>query len=135
MANNNNSLDEEGKVVTDFYKQWEVIENNIRTALDKKPSDCDKKLSNNEEIYTPEEVLGRRLMTRIQMGLFDSEVGEITKIKAVRTPGGSQIYFYWNFYDCGWYTRDRLREDARKLIDGITDQEILIGANCRNGKK
>ena len=46
--------------------------------------------------------------------------------------------FYWDFfYDGGWYTRDGLlREEARKLIDGITDQEILIGINrCKNGKK
>ena len=87
---------------------------------------------NNEKIYTPEEVLGRRLITRIQMGPFDADDGEITKIKVV----DGQTYFYWNFYGCGWYTRDRLREEARKLIDGITDQEILIGINrCKNGKK
>lgn len=87
---------------------------------------------NNEKIYTPEEVLGRRLITRIQMGPFDAENGEITKIKVV----DGQTYFYWNFYGCGWYTRDELCEEARKLIDGITDQEILIGINrCKNGKK
>lgn len=67
------------------------------------------------------------------MGLFDVEDGEISKIKVV----DGQIYFYWDFYDGGWYTRDGLlREEARKLIDGITDQEILIGINrCKNGKK
>ena len=132
-ADDSNSSDEEGKAVTDFHKQWEVIENNIRTALDKKPSDCDKKLSNNEEIYATEDVLGRRLITRIQMGLFDVADGEISEIKVV----DGQIYFHWNFYDGGWYTRDGLlREEARKLIDGITDQEILIGINrCKNGKK
>lgn len=92
--------------------------------------------SDNEKIYTPEEILGRKLITRVQMGLFDVEDGEITKIKVVRTPEGSQIYFYWDFYGHGWYTRDNLREEARKLIDGITDQEILIRINsCRNGKK
>ena len=125
-ADDSNSSDEDGKVITDFHKQWEVIENNIRTGLDKKPS-------NNEEIYTPEDVLGRRLITRIQMGLFDVADGEISEIKVV----DGQIYFHWNFYDGGWYTRDGLlREEARKLIDGITDQEILIGINrCKNGKK
>ena len=88
---------------------------------------------NNEKIYTPEEVLGRSLMTNIQKGIFANEVGEISKIKVV----DGKIYFYWDFfYGCGWYTRDRLREEARKLIDGITDQEILIGINrCKNEKK
>ena len=88
---------------------------------------------NNEKIYTPEEVLGRRLITRIQMGPFYAENGEITKIKVV----DGQTYFYWYFYDYGWNTLDDLlREEARKLIDGITDQEILIGINrCKNGKK
>ena len=125
-ADDSNSSDEDGKVVTDFHEQWEVIENNIRTALDKKPS-------NNEEIYTTEDVLGRSLRVNIQMGLFDNEYGEISEIKVV----DGQIYFHWNFYDGGWYTRDGLpREEARKLIDGITDQEILIGINrCKNGKK
>ena len=104
-------------------------------SVDTNNSSEDNNSDDAEEIYTTEDVLGIRLMTRIQMGPFDSEVGEITKIKVVRTPGGSQIYFYWNFYGCGWYTRDELCEDARKLIDGITDQEILIGANCKNGKK
>ena len=66
------------------------------------------------------------------MGLFDKEDGEISMIKVV----DGQIYFYWDFYDGGWYTRDSLREDACKLIDGITDQEILRGINrCKNGKK
>ena len=104
-------------------------------SADTNNSSEDNNSDDAEEIYTTEDVLGRRLMTRIQMGPFDNEVGEITKIKVVRTPGGSQIYFYWNFYGCGWYTRDELCEDARKLIDGITDQEILIGANCKNEKK
>ena len=86
-----------------------------------------------EEIYATEDVLGRRLITRIQMGLFDVADGEISEIKVV----DGQIYFHWNFYDGGWYTRDGLlREEARKLIDGITDKEILIGINrCKNGKK
>lgn len=104
-------------------------------SADTNNSSEDNNSDDAEEIYATEDVLGRRLITRIQMGPFDAENGEITKIKVVRTPGGSQIYFYWNFYGCGWYTRDSLCEDARKLIDGITDQEILIGANCRNGKK
>lgn len=88
---------------------------------------------NNEKIYTPEKVLGRRLITRIQMGPFDAENGEITKIKVV----DGQTYFYWNFYGCGWYTRDELREEARKLIDSLTDREkMLIGINrCKNEKK
>lgn len=88
---------------------------------------------NNEKIYTPEKVLGRRLITRIQMGPFDAENGEITKIKVV----DGQTYFYWNFYGCGWYTRDELCEEARKLIDSLTDREkMLIGINrCKNGKK
>ena len=88
---------------------------------------------NNEKIYTPEEVLGRRLITRIQMGPFDAEDGEITKIKVV----DGQTYFYWNFYGCGWYTRDELCEEARKLIDSLTDREkMLIGINrCKNEKK
>ena len=88
---------------------------------------------NNEKIYTPEEVLGRRLITRIQMGPFDAENGEITKIKVV----DGQTYFYWNFYDYGWYTLDELREEARKLIDSLTDREkMLIGINrCKNEKK
>ena len=88
---------------------------------------------NNEKIYTPEEVLGRRLITRIQMGPFDAADGEITKIKVV----DGQTYFYWNFYDYGWYTLDELREEARKLIDSLTDREkMLIGINrCKNGKK
>ena len=88
---------------------------------------------NNEKIYTPEEVLGRSLRVNIQKGIFANEVGEISKIKVV----DGKIYFYWDFfYGCGWYTRDRLREEARKLIDGITDQEILIGINrCKNEKK
>lgn len=88
---------------------------------------------NNEKIYTPEEVLGRRLITRIQMGPFDAENGEITKIKVV----DGQTYFYWNFYGCGWYTRDELCEEARKLIDSLTDREkMLIGINrCKNEKK
>ena len=88
---------------------------------------------NNEKIYTPEEVLGRRLITRIQMGPFDADDGEITKIKVV----DGQTYFYWNFYDYGWYTLDELREEARKLIDSLTDREkMLIGINrCKNGKK
>ena len=96
-------------------------------------SDNTDAIDNDEEIYTPEEVLGRRLITRIQMGLFDVSDGEISEIKVV----DGQIYFHWNFYDGGWYTRDGLlREEARKLIDGITDQEILIGINrCKNGKK
>ena len=88
---------------------------------------------NNEKIYTPEEVLGRRLITRIQMGPFDADDGEITKIKVV----DGQTYFYWNFYDYGWYTLDELREEARKLIDSLTDREkMLIGINrCKNEKK
>ena len=88
---------------------------------------------NNEKIYTPEEVLGRRLITRIQMGPFYAENGEITKIKVV----DGQTYFYWYFYDYGWYTLDELREEARKLIDSLTDREkMLIGINrCKNEKK
>ena len=88
---------------------------------------------NNEKIYTPEEVLGRRLITRIQMGPFDADDGEIIKIKVV----DGQTYFYWNFYDYGWYTLDELREEARKLIDSLTDREkMLIGINrCKNEKK
>ena len=89
---------------------------------------------NNEKIYTPEEVLGRRLITRIQKGIFANEVGEISKIKVV----DGKIYFYWDFfYGCGWYTRDRLREETRKLIDSLTDREkMLIGINrCKNEKK
>ena len=88
---------------------------------------------NNEKIYTPGKVLGRRLITRIQMGPFDAEDGEITKIKVV----DGQTYFYWNFYGCGWYTRDELCEEARKLIDSLTDREkMLIGINrCKNEKK
>ena len=88
---------------------------------------------NNEKIYTPEEVLGRRLITRIQMGPFDVDNGEITKIKVV----DGQTYFYWNFYGCGWYTPDELCEEARKLIDSLTDREkMLIGINrCKNEKK
>ena len=88
---------------------------------------------NNEKIYTPEKVLGRRLITRIQMGPFDAENGEITKIKVV----DGQTYFYWNFYDYGWNTLDELREEARKLIDSLTDREkMLIGINrCKNEKK
>lgn len=102
------------------------------SADDNNSSDNTNSIDDNEKIYTPEEVLGRRLITRIQMGPFDAEDGEITKIKVV----DGQTYFYWNFYGCGWYTRDELCEEARKLIDGITDQEILIGINrCKNGKK
>ena len=88
---------------------------------------------NNEKIYTPEEVLGRRLITRIQMGPSYAENGEITKIKVV----DGQTYFYWYFYDYGWYTLDELREEARKLIDSLTDREkMLIGINrCKNEKK
>ena len=88
---------------------------------------------NNEKIYTPEEVLGRRLITRIQMGPFDADDGEITKIKVV----DGQTYFYWYFYDYGWNTLDELREEARKLIDSLTDREkMLIGINrCKNEKK
>lgn len=102
------------------------------SADDNNSSDNTNSIDDNEKIYTPEEVLGRRLITRIQMGPFDADDGEITKIKVV----DGQTYFYWNFYGCGWYTRDELCEEARKLIDGITDQEILIGINrCKNGKK
>ena len=88
---------------------------------------------NNEKIYIPEEVLGRRLITRIQMGPFYAENGEITKIKVV----DGQTYFYWYFYDYGWNTLDELREEARKLIDSLTDREkMLIGINrCKNEKK
>ena len=88
---------------------------------------------NNEKIYTPEEVLGRRLITRIQMGPSYAENGEITKIKVV----DGQTYFYWYFYDYGWNTLDELREEARKLIDSLTDREkMLIGINrCKNEKK
>ena len=96
-------------------------------------SDNTDAIDNDEGAYTTEDVLGRSLMTNIQKGIFANEVGEISKIKVV----DGKIYFYWDFfYGCGWYTRDRLREEARKLIDGITDQEILIGINrCKNGKK
>ena len=102
------------------------------SADDNNSSDNTNSIDNDEKIYTPEEVLGRRLITRIQMGPFDAENGEITKIKVV----DGQTYFYWNFYGCGWYTRDELCEEARKLIDSLTDREILIGINrCKNGKK
>ena len=102
------------------------------SADDNNSSDNTNSIDNDEKIYTPEEVLGRRLITRIQMGPFDAEDGEITKIKVV----DGQTYFYWNFYGCGWYTRDELCEEARKLIDSLTDREILIGINrCKNGKK
>ena len=112
------------------YKFCEYFE--IETIKEDKPTEEDEKDSQDEEIYTPEELLDRRLITSV----FDKEYGEITKIKVVRTPEVSQIYFYWNFYDGGWYTRDSLREDVRKLIDGITDREILIRINrCKNGKK
>ena len=102
------------------------------SADDNNSSDNTNSIDNDEKIYTPEEVLGRRLITRIQMGPFDAENGEITKIKVV----DGQTYFYWNFYGCGWYTRDELCEEARKLIDSLTDREILIGNNKKkNGKK
>ena len=103
------------------------------SADDNNSSDNTNSIDNDEKIYTPEEVLGRRLITRIQMGPFDAENGEITKIKVV----DGQTYFYWNFYGCGWYTRDELCEEARKLIDSLTDREkMLIGINrCKNGKK
>ena len=104
------------------------------SADDSNSSDNTDAIDNDEGAYTTEDVLGRSLMTNIQKGLFANEVGEISKIKVV----DGKIYFYWDFfYDGGWYTRDGLlREEARKLIDGITDQEILIGINrCKNGKK
>ena len=103
------------------------------SADDNNSSDNTNSIDNDEKIYTPEEVLGRRLITRIQMGPFDAENGEITKIKVV----DGQTYFYWNFYGCGWYTRDELCEEARKLIDSLTDREkMLIGINrCKNEKK
>ena len=103
------------------------------SADDNNSSDNTNSIDNDEKIYTPEEVLGRRLITRIQMGPFDAEDGEITKIKVV----DGQTYFYWNFYGCGWYTRDELCEEARKLIDSLTDREkMLIGINrCKNEKK
>ena len=67
------------------------------------------------------------------MGPFYAENGEITKIKVV----DGQTYFYWYFYDYGWNTLDELREEARKLIDSLTDREkMLIGINrCKNEKK
>ena len=103
------------------------------SADDNDASNKTDSIDNDEGAYTTEDVLGRSLMTNIQKGIFANEVGEISKIKVV----DGKIYFYWDFYDCGWYTRDGLlREEARKLIDGITDQEILIGINrCKNGKK
>ena len=103
------------------------------SADDNDASNKTDSADDNEKIYTPEEVLGRRLITRIQMGPFDAENGEITKIKVV----DGQTYFYWNFYGCGWYTRDELCEEARKLIDSLTDREkMLIGINrCKNEKK
>ena len=103
------------------------------SADDNNSSDNTNSIDDNEKIYTPEEVLGRRLITRIQMGPFDADDGEITKIKVV----DGQTYFYWYFYDYGWNTLDELREEARKLIDSLTDREkMLIGINCcRNGKK
>ena len=103
------------------------------SADDNNSSDNTNSIDNDEKIYTPEEVLGRRLITRIQMGPFDAADGEITKIKVV----DGQTYFYWNFYGCGWYTRDELCEEARKLIDSLTDREkMLIGINrCKNEKK
>ena len=103
------------------------------SADDNDASNKTDSIDNDEGAYTTEDVLGRSLRVNIQMGLFDNEDGKISKIKVV----DGKIYFYWDFfYGCGWYTRDRLREDARKLIDGITDQEILIGINrCKNGKK
>ena len=103
------------------------------SADDNDASNKTDSIDNDEGAYTTEDVLGRSLRVNIQMGLFDKEDGKISKIKVV----DGKIYFYWDFfYGCGWYTRDRLREEARKLIDGITDQEILIGINrCKNGKK
>lgn len=116
-------------------KEDKPVEENEKESQETNDGETDNTDStdNDEEIYTPEEVLGRRLIVRIQMGLFDVADGEISKIKVV----DGQIYFYWDFYDGGWYTRDGLlREEARKLIDGITDQEILIGINrCKNEKK
>ena len=116
-------------------KEDKSVEENKKESQETNDGETDKTDSadDNEKIYTPEEVLGRSLMTNIQKGIFANEVGEISKIKVV----DGKIYFYWDFfYGCGWYTRDRLREEARKLIDGITDQEILIGINrCKNGKK
>lgn len=116
-------------------KEDKPVEENEKESQETNDGETDKTDSadDNEKIYTPEEVLGRSLMTNIQKGIFANEVGEISKIKVV----DGKIYFYWDFfYGCGWYTRDRLREEARKLIDGITDQEILIGINrCKNGKK
>ena len=103
------------------------------SADDNDASNKTDSIDNDEGAYTTEDVLGRSLMTNIQKGIFANEVGEISKIKVV----DGKIYFYWDFDDGGWYTRDGLlREEARKLIDGITDQEILIGINrCKNGKK
>ena len=103
------------------------------SADDNDASNKTDSIDNDEGAYTTEDVLGRSLRVNIQMGLFDNEDGKISKIKVV----DGKIYFYWDFYDGGWYTRDGLlREEARKLIDGITDQEILIGINrCKNGKK
>ena len=111
----------------------EVKTDKTDSADDNDASNKTDSSDNNEKIYTPEEVLGRRLITRIQMGPFDAENGEITKIKVV----DGQTYFYWNFYGCGWYTRDELCEEARKLIDSLTDREkMLIGINrCKNEKK
>ena len=116
-------------------KEDKSVEENKKESQETNDGETDKTDSsdNNEKIYTPEKVLGRRLITRIQMGPFDAENGEITKIKVV----DGQTYFYWNFYGCGWYTRDELCEEARKLIDSLTDREkMLIGINrCKNEKK
>ena len=126
----------EDKSVEENKKESQETNDGETDKTDSADNDASNKTDssdNNEKIYTPEKVLGRRLITRIQMGPFDAEDGEITKIKVV----DGQTYFYWNFYGCGWYTRDELCEEARKLIDSLTDREkMLIGINrCKNEKK
>ena len=103
------------------------------SADDNDASNKTDSIDNDEGAYAPEEVLGRRLITRIQMGPSYAENGEITKIKVV----DGQTYFYWYFYDYGWNTLDEWSEEARKLIDSLTDREkMLIGINrCKNEKK
>lgn len=81
----------------------------------------DGRYNDSDEWYDAGEILGISTFKTIQIGMFDREDGSIKKIKLK----DGKVYFYWNFYDYGWYTRDELCCEAKDIVDGIKDDEII----------
>ena len=74
-------------------------------------------MEKNKEIEV-REILGFTPNFRVQISPFDSEIGEITKVKVEN----GKILFYVNFYGGGWKCFENLLDEAKHSAKIIADE-------------